>query len=148
MAHETKKNFVLQKVEYLLDLIQEAYEQDDEIQKTQLFPPNYLEVQEIREHLIANNKVSKESLVKLNYYYREITAIKEAIDGGNSMTYIEWIDWKTKDILENTDEQTPIQTAIYYILKNTVKSDGNLYELPEAIKFVEQIRAKYSIKKR
>jgi len=149
MNKETKKNYILKQIEDLLELMVEIQQNDEKMKANFLLPENYLDVQDIKNKIIKHSECNKNELIKLNYFYREMMAIKESIKlTGSRMNYKELLEWKIKDILENKDEESPTQVAIYYIRENIINESGKLLSLEEAVEYVERLRFKYSIKKR
>jgi len=148
MSQASKKNYIIDKIKYLLELMEDTQAKNEIMKKASLFAPNYLNVQEIKDKLEKKDTVTKEELIKLNYYYREILFISELRDDEEPLTYTQYIEWKIKDILENEEEEHPIQAATYYVMYKLVDINGMSYVITDAAKYVEQIRDKHSIKRR
>lgn len=145
MDQDKKKTYILTRIDQLIDLMEEVQKLDDS-QNAQLFPDNWLEVQDIRDKLVKYNKCSSESLRKMNYYNLELQAIKDSIAKGERMTYPQFIEWRIKEFLESDDEYR-YRNAIYWMRENVVKENGRLYSIKEAINYVEIVRDKFDLKK-
>jgi len=148
MALETKRLWIIEKINVLLKDMEETYDLDPKLKEDFIWPENYLEVLSTRDKTIKYNECNKDDLIKLNYYFREISMMKKNLKSGIKQTYEEYVEWKIVDILTNENEETPIQVAIYYVHANVVKKDGHLLTIEESAEFVEQIRNKHNIKKK
>lgn len=148
MNTQSKKSYLLQKIEFLIELMEEVHDKDEEKKKLSIFPEHYLEVQAIKELLENKTTLPTKELIMLNRIYREASVRKEMLEKENYlMEYEEYIEWKVKDILENEDIEYPYQDAAVFVKQNAVKKNGNAFTIDEAIEFVEQVREKNSIKK-
>jgi len=148
MNKQSKKSYLLQKVEYLIEMMEEVHEKDEQEKKKNIFPANYLEVQNIKDILEKQTSLPKESLIKLNRYYREVAARKDLLENEHrSMSYEEYIEWKVKDILEDDSDENRYKSATYFVVEYAVKKSGHPFNLEESVEFVEQIRSKYGIKR-
>jgi len=73
--------------------------------------------------------------------------IKDSIEKtGKRIKYEEFVEWKIRGILENTDEKNNLQKATHFVKENIVKKDGNLFNIEEATEYVKSIKSKYKIK--
>jgi hypothetical protein len=147
MNNNSKKNRILQNVERLIELMEKTMEIDEFTNSNLLFPENYLDVLEIKDRIINKDKLPREDIIKLNYYFRETSMIKDSIEKtGKRIKYEEFVEWKIREILENTDEKNNLQRAIHFVKENIVKKDGNLFNIEEATEYVKSIKSNYKIK--
>ena len=68
------KDYVIQKIQYLVDQLKEIYEDDTE---KFLFAPYYLEVSDLLTHIKSGGAFEVDKLNRLNYIHRHSLAYKE-----------------------------------------------------------------------
>ncbi len=135
--------YVVQKIEYLIKLLQEVYKD----QKQFLFPDNYLEVQDILDKVHNDSKLSKAQLQRMNYIFRKTIAHEECLKKtGVLMSYDKWITWNVTDILiDDSIKEGHFKKAVEFVRRNYLQESGEFYDLIKAKKFVEQINDNGSI---
>lgn len=147
MNQNSKKEYILQKIDYLIELLETNHESNKVAQKTSLFDDNLLHTYAIRESLIKTDKIDVEELSCLNTYFRRASTMKNLLEQDIIQTYEEYIEEEVKNILLHTKDNWS-QKASHFLIEKAVDDVGNIYTPSTATKYVEKIRQKNGIKKK
>lgn len=126
MTFKTKKQYIVEKVNGLLETMDEVYKDDVD----NIFPPDLIRVHAILDEIEQMDTATTKMLKELNYLFKKTTAKEKA----NGMDYFEFIAWQVEYLL--TKES--MKDAIKFLL-DQIDEKLNMYTPKEAKKFIEKL---------
>lgn len=139
-----QKEFIIKQLKFLLNNLEKLYAHKA-LSSLFLFAPDYIIVADIIDKVETNNTIDESTLKHLNFIHRKTIAQQENINKTDKiLEYDDWIEWIVKDTLINDGTKL----AIVFHRSNALKESGDFYTTHESSNIVEQIRNKFSIKKK